>query len=101
MGYGDVLVDGTMGFLDIGGIVLAAMTLVVLGFSEGSCIRAIRECIAGDMVVLGRGAEVIFVATLDIAIAIGRLVIMLQTEAEITFATVFDRLPIAQGTILT
>ena len=100
MGYGDVLVDGTMGFLDIGGIVLAAMTLVVLGFSEGSCIRAIRECIAGDR-VLGRGAEVIFVATLDIAIAIGRLVIMLQTEAEITFATVFDRLPIAQGTILT
>ena len=100
MGYGDVLVDGTMGFLDVGGKVLAAMALVVLAIFEGSCIRAIRECIAGDM-VLGRGAEVIFVATLDIAIAIGRLVIMLQTEAEITFATVFDRLPIAQGTILT
>ena len=77
MGYGDVLVDGTMGFLDVGGKVLAAMALVVLAIFEGSCILAIRECIAGDR-VLGRGAEVIFVATLDIAIAIGRLVIIPQ-----------------------
>ena len=100
MGYGDVLVDGTMGFLDVGGKVLAAMALVVLVIFEGSCIRAIRECIAGDM-VLGRGAEVIFVATVDFAIFIGQLVVMLQSEAEITFATVFDRLPIAQGAILT
>ena len=89
-----------MGFLDVGGKVLAAMALVVLAIFEGSCILAIRECIAGD-IVLGRGTEVIFVATVDIAIFIRQLVVVLQTEAKITLAAVFDRLPIAKGTILT